>query len=1082
MDESDDEDEEGGGDEEDDLIAADDAAEVAQAEAAAAARAADAARAARERRPGDATGAGGPGGPGGLRDIANMTEEELAAHLKDRYGGRAGAGGAGGDGVGPVAPSAAPAALPGHDDPKLWVVETRNGQEREAVICLMQKAVDRAAGGAPLDFKAAIAHDHLRGYIYVEAHKEAHVLDAIRGLRPCLTSKGTRMVPLGEMPDALAVTRESAAAITPGAWVRIRAGAYRGDLARVTDVNASAGRAEVQLVPRLDYAAKAAAAARTGPGGGARGGAGAARPAPRGFSLADAKAARLFVDKRKHPGAGDGYAYYLDGGGSGASSGAGPFVDGYLLKEVSLKGLALEAGVPPLDEVQRFAAVGAAARDAARSAAAGLEDDDEDEGGGGGAGRAGAARVPGGASELASLLEGASVAAAAGSGAAAAAAYVKGDKVVVTVGDLAGLHGRVLGAAPGAGPGAVLVKPVGEFEDVEPQAIPAAHLAKHFEAGDHVKVTGGAHEGATGMVVRVDGPVCHVFSDAAREEVRVFARDLAESAEVAAGGLDALGQYELHDFVVLDAATVGVIVAVDKGKGWKEGGWRARGEGERSARPHHSLPSHTLLSLSLSLATIPDAVRVLTNQGALDVPDIRTARLVDIKRKLLPRATTTQDRAGNPVTAGDLVSVGGDGGGRLAGRAATVRLAFRQHLFIHSRDIPEHGGFACVRGRQCALRGGGGGGGGGGAGSGAPRGGFGGLPMKSPAPHRFGVAASPAPHRQDGPGGGAPLFAPRSAAAPAALGGGGGRAPVRSANATLVGRRVTVAKGHLRGYAARVLSATDTHARLELEAGQRTVTVALACLSSEDTGAFARGDGGMGGGMGAGMGGMAGAPPGSRTPAGATPMHGGATPMHPGAWGGGATPLHPGAVTPGGDGRAWGAPTPAHYSSGGGGGFGGATPLHPSIGGDDGGGWGAAAAAARGGGGGGGGGGAYGSAGGGASADWRGVAVALPGGGAGIVASTDNVGNCEVEDAVEGAAGGLAPAPGGGSRWVAAPDVRPLPPAKGGRARVLRGPYAGATGEVINFEGGQTVVRLGDGQVAVVPADAVGAWVGTGGR
>lgn len=556
VDESDDEDEDEGA-EDDDLIAADDAAEVAQAEAAAAARAADVARAARERAAGTARDGGRPGSPAPL-DIANMTAEELAAHLKGRYGGRAGdaleGGGAG------AGPSAAPAALPTHDDPKLWVIETRTGMEREAVICIMQKAVDRAATGLPLQIKAAIAHDHLRGYIYLEAHKEAHVLDAVRGLRPCLGGKGTKMVPLAEMPDALAVTRESAASITPGAWVRIRAGAYRGDLARVADVDASAGRAQVRLVPRIDFAAKAAALARGGGPGPGRGApaSGAARPAPRGFALADAKAARLYVDKRKHPDGADGYSYYLDSGGGGGSS-LGPFVDGYLLKDVSLKGLTLEAGVPPLDEVQRFAAVGAAARDAARAAAAELEDED---GGGGGQGTA---RLRAGGSELASLLEGASVAAAAGGGAGAASAYVKGDKVVVTAGDLAGLHGRVLGAAPGAGAGAVLVKPVGEFEDVEPQAIPAAHLAKHFEAGDHVKVTGGAHEGATGMVVRVDGPVCHVFSDAAREEVRVFARDLAESAEVAAGGLDALGQYELHDFVVLDAATVGVIVAVDKG-------------------------------------------------------------------------------------------------------------------------------------------------------------------------------------------------------------------------------------------------------------------------------------------------------------------------------------------------------------------------------------------------------------------------------------------------------------------------------------------------------------------------------------
>jgi len=42
-----------------------------------------------------------------------------------------------------------------------------------------------------------------------------------------------------------------------GAWARVRAGLYKGDLAKVVDVDHSAGRALVRLVPRLDYAALA---------------------------------------------------------------------------------------------------------------------------------------------------------------------------------------------------------------------------------------------------------------------------------------------------------------------------------------------------------------------------------------------------------------------------------------------------------------------------------------------------------------------------------------------------------------------------------------------------------------------------------------------------------------------------------------------------------------------------------------------------------------------------------------------------------------------------------------------------------
>ena len=52
-----------------------------------------------------------------------------------------------------------------------------------------------------------------------------------------------------------------------------------------------------------------------------------------------------------------------------------------------------------------------------------------------------------------------------------------------------------------------------------------------------MKVTGGESTGETGMVVRVEGPVCMVFLDSTNAEIRVFKRDLSESADVT-GGLD----------------------------------------------------------------------------------------------------------------------------------------------------------------------------------------------------------------------------------------------------------------------------------------------------------------------------------------------------------------------------------------------------------------------------------------------------------------------------------------------------------------------------------------------------------------
>lgn len=49
--------------------------------------------------------------------------------------------------------------------------------------------------------------------MYVEAYKEAHVKEAIRGLRNFFPSKGVKLVPLKEMVDAITVNRKAKAAM-----------------------------------------------------------------------------------------------------------------------------------------------------------------------------------------------------------------------------------------------------------------------------------------------------------------------------------------------------------------------------------------------------------------------------------------------------------------------------------------------------------------------------------------------------------------------------------------------------------------------------------------------------------------------------------------------------------------------------------------------------------------------------------------------------------------------------------------------------------------------------------------------------
>ena len=57
-----------------------------------------------------------------------------------------------------------------------------------------------------------MGHVHLQGYFYVEAYKEDHVKEAIRGLRSIFISKGAALVPLNEMVEALTVSSKASAA------------------------------------------------------------------------------------------------------------------------------------------------------------------------------------------------------------------------------------------------------------------------------------------------------------------------------------------------------------------------------------------------------------------------------------------------------------------------------------------------------------------------------------------------------------------------------------------------------------------------------------------------------------------------------------------------------------------------------------------------------------------------------------------------------------------------------------------------------------------------------------------------------
>ncbi|KAG6777905.1 hypothetical protein POTOM_017747 [Populus tomentosa] len=482
------------------------------------------------------------------------------------------------------------ALLPSVRDPKLWMVKCAIGRERETAVCLMQKYIDK---GSELQIRSAIALDHLKNYIYIEADKEAHVREACKGLRNIFGQK-IMLVPIKEMTDVLSV-ESKVIDLSRDTWVRMKIGNYKGDLAKVVDVDNVRQRVTVKLIPRIDLQALAnKLEGREAPKKKAF------VPPPRFMNVEEARELHIRVERRRDPMTGD---YFENIGGM-------LFKDGFLYKTVSMKSISAQNIKPSFDELEKF-------------------------------------RTPGenGDGDIASLS---TLFANRKKG-----HFMKGDAVIVVKGDLKNLKGWV-------------EKVDEENVHIRPEmkglpktlAVNEKELCKYFEPGNHVKVVSGTHEGATGMVVKVEQHVLIILSDTTKEHIRVFADDVVESSEVTTGATN-IGGYELHDLVLLDNLSFGLIIRVES-----------------------------------------EAFQVL--KGVPERPDVALVRLREIKCKI-EKKTNVQDRYKNTVSVKDVVRIID---GPCKGKQGPVEHIYRGVLFIYDRHHLEHAGFICAKSHSCVVVGG----------------------------------------------------------------------------------------------------------------------------------------------------------------------------------------------------------------------------------------------------------------------------------------------------------------------------------------------------------------------------------------
>ncbi|KAF6153369.1 hypothetical protein GIB67_003559 [Kingdonia uniflora] len=481
------------------------------------------------------------------------------------------------------------ALLPSVKDPKLWMVKCAIGHEREVAVCLMQKCIDI---GPELQIRSVIALDHLKNYIYIEADKEAHVKEACKGLRNIYNQK-VLLVPIKEMTDVLSV-ESKATDLSREAWVRMKLGSYKGDLAKVVDVDNVRQRVTVKLIPRIDLQAVAnklegrEVVKKK-----------AFNPPARLMKIEEAREMHIRVERRRDPSTGD---YYESFGGM-------MFKDGFLYKTVSLKSISSKNIKPSFDELENF-----------------RNPDDGD----------------GDIASMSTLFANRKK-----------GHFMKGDAVIVIKGDLKNLMGWVEKVDEEN----VHIRP--KMKDLPKTiAVNEKDICKYFKPGDHVKVVSGAQEGATGMVVKVEGHVLIIISDTTKEDIRVFADNVVESSEVTSG-ITKIGDYELHDLVLLENMSFGVIIRVES-----------------------------------------EAFHVL--KGVPQRPDVALIKLREIKSKI-QRRNNAQDRSRNTVSVKDVVKILE---GPSKGKQGPVEHIYRGILFIIDRHHLEHAGYICVKAQSCILIGG----------------------------------------------------------------------------------------------------------------------------------------------------------------------------------------------------------------------------------------------------------------------------------------------------------------------------------------------------------------------------------------
>ena len=383
--------------------------------------------------------------------------------------------------------------LPSVDTATIWGVRCRPGREKEIVRKLFKKKLNLDKSMG--NKKLKILSIFQRDNYSGRIYIEApkqSVIEKFTTGVPDIYPAQKLLIPVQELPLLLKPDKSDDVRLEEGSYVRIKRGIYKGDLAVVDQISENNLEVLLKIVPRLDYGKNDEIDADTNTRKQKRP-TFAQRPPPQLFNPTMA----LRMDQANLYKRDDRHFTYRND----------DYVDGYLFKSFRIQYLETKSIQPSVEELARF----------------GSKEGNLD------------------LTTISQTIKKAQ---------AAKVTFQIGDRVEILSGEQKGSKGFVTRTSTDI---IAVNLPQLAMKALE---FPISSLRKIFEAGDHVTVVGGDHQGDAGLVLAVKNGQVTFVSDQTRANLTISANNLSKSMD----STPTSSEYALHDIVELSAKNVACVI------------------------------------------------------------------------------------------------------------------------------------------------------------------------------------------------------------------------------------------------------------------------------------------------------------------------------------------------------------------------------------------------------------------------------------------------------------------------------------------------------------------------------------------